>query len=161
MFLECEPIGEETGHRAGRALLARMYEAYVGGPMPAIAVTERGKPYWIDCPWHFSISHTKRHVFCALSRKPISIDAEEMDREVSPALADKILSPSERLQWEAAPDKNLALLTFWVLKEARVKLTGEGLRGYPKDTEFTLSDPRVRQCQGCLVAVMEEENHVI
>ena len=102
-----------------------------------------------------------RKEFCALSRKPIGIDAEEMDREVCPALADKILSPSERLQWEAAPDKNLALLTFWVLKEAQVKLTGEGLRGYPKDTEFTLSDPRVRQCQGCLVAVMEEENYVI
>ena len=157
MFLECEPIGEETGHRAGRALLARMYEAYVGGPMPAIAVTERGKPYWTGSPWHFSISHTQRHVFCALSRKPIGIDAEEMDREVCPALADKILSPPERLQWDAAPDKNLALLTFWVLKEARVKCDGTGLLGFPNRTAFSLRDPRVWEWDGCLAAMIVEK----
>lgn len=161
MYLAGEAIGSGTGHEAGRALLGRMYETYVGGPQPAIAVTDRGKPYWINSPWHFSISHTKHHVFCALSRKNIGIDAEETDRNLSMSLADKILSPGEKAQWEAASDKRLALLTFWVLKEARVKLTGEGLTGYPKDTEFLLTDSRVRQYQGCLVAVIEEEDHVI
>ena len=129
--------------------------------MPPILVEERGKPYFADSPWHFSISHSKGHVFCALSRKKVGIDAEEADRRINLRLADKILSPMERQQYDAAADQRKALLTFWVLKEAQVKLSGKGLTGYPNHTEFTLSDPRVRELEGCLVAVIEEEDHVI
>lgn len=150
-------MGEETGHEAGRKLLARMYDRYVGGTLPEIRTEQRGKPYFIGSPWHFSISHTKRHVFCALSEKRIGIDAEELDREVRVRLAEKILSPAEWEQYEKAEDKRRTLLSFWVLKEAQSKLTGEGLRGYPNHTEFTLPDQRVREMIGCLVAVMEEE----
>ena len=159
--MEGKEILDATGHEAGRKLLRQMYERYVGGTMPQIHVAERGKPYFADSPWQFSISHSKRHVFCALSLKPIGIDAEEMDRQIKPALADKILSPMERQQYENARDKQRALLTFWVLKEAQAKMTGEGLKGYPNHTEFMLTDPRVRQLHNCLVAVIEEEDHVI
>lgn len=105
--------------------------------------------------WHFSVSHTPRRAFCALSRREIGIDAEELDRNVNLALAEKILSPGERVQFDAAPDKRRALLTFWVLKEAQVKRTGDGLRGYPNGTDFSLNDPRVTEMDGCLVAVIE------
>jgi phosphopantetheinyl transferase len=71
-------------------------------------------------------------------------------------LADKILSPSEKTQYDAAQDKRLALLTFWVLKEAAAKQTGDGLRGYPNQTNFSLCDPRVQAIDGCLVAVIYE-----
>lgn len=161
MFLEGRRITPGTGHEGGRKLLAEMYARYVGTPMPEIAAQERGKPYFVNSPWHFSISHSKRHVFCALSQRNIGIDAEELDRQIRPQLADKILSPMEREQYDRAEDPRLALLTFWVLKEAQAKLTGEGLQGYPNHTEFTLSDPRVRQLEDCLVAVIEEEDHVI
>lgn len=161
MHLEGREIKPGTGHREGRKLLEEMYLRYVGGPMPAVAVTQRGKPYFENSPWHFSISHSKRHVFCALSQRRIGIDAEELDRNIRPELADKILSPTEREQYDKAEEPRLALLTFWVLKEAQVKCTGEGLKGYPNKTEFTLSDPRVRQLESCLVAVIEEEDHVI
>ena len=161
MFLEGIKIAEQTGHEAGRALLERMFLRYVGAPMPPIAITERGKPYFVDSPWHFSISHSKRHVFCVLSEKIVGIDAEEMDRDVNLKLAEKILSPMERQQFDNAANQRVALLTFWVLKEAQAKMTGEGLKGYPNHTEFTLNDPRVQQLQGCLVAVFEEEDHVI
>ena len=161
MHLEGIEIRERTGHEAGRALLEQMFLRYVGLPMPPIAVTERGKPYFVDSPWHFSVSHSKSHVFCALSEKNIGIDAEELDREVNLKLADKILSPKERQQFDRASDQRMALLRFWVLKEAQAKMTGEGLKGYPDHTEFSLTDPRVQQLQGCLVAVIEEEDHVI
>ena len=152
---------DATGHEAGRKLLNKMYLRYVGGTMPQIHVAERGKPYFADSPWQFSISHSKRHVFCALSLHPIGIDAEELDRQIKPALAEKILSPLERQQYENAQDKQRALLTFWVLKEAQAKLTGEGIKFHPNHTDFLLSDPRVRELHGCLVAVIEEEDHVI
>ena len=59
-------------------------------------------------------------------------------------------------RYDAAENKETALLTFWVLKEAAAKLSGEGLRGYPNHTNFSLDDPRVTQIHGCIVAVMEE-----
>ena len=161
MFVCGKSIAPGTGHEEGRKLLAEMYARYVGGEMPEIALGKRGKPYFVNSPWHFSISHSKAHVFCALSQKTIGIDAEELDRNIRPELAGKILSPTELKQYEKAEDKHLALLTFWVLKEAQAKYTGEGLKGYPNHTEFTLTDPRVRQLQNCLVAVIEEEDHVI
>ena len=146
----------ETGHDAGVRLLAELYRRKTGMDLPPISRTGRGKPFFPNSPLHFSISHTPPHAFCALSPAPIGIDAEETARIVRPNLADKILSPSERRQYDAALDKHRALLTFWVLKEAAVKRSGEGLRGYPNHTDFTLPDPRVRELGGCLVAILEE-----
>ena len=151
----CELNGK-TGHEVGRELLAALYRAETGEDLPEIRVADRGKPYFATGKWHFSISHTPYHAFCSLSERPVGIDAEEQDRNINLRLADKILSPQEKAQFDAAPDKRLALLTFWVLKEAAVKLSGEGLRGYPKDTDFSLDDPRVCTMDGCLVAVIEE-----
>lgn len=150
----CELAGQ-SGHDAGRTLLAVLYREETGENLPPIVTKERGKPYFLDSPWYFSISHTRRHAFCALSDREVGIDAEELDRKVNLDLAEKILSPREKAQFDVAPDKRRALLTFWVLKEAQVKRTGEGLRGYPNGTDFSLDDPRVTEMDGCLVAVIE------
>lgn len=157
LALEAEPLDGRECHQAGRALLARLVRQLTGGDPPPILTGARGKPYFAHGDLHFSISHTKDHVFCALADGPVGLDAEELRRRPSPKLAQKILSPNELRQYEAAPDRDRALLTFWVLKEAAVKLTGEGLRGYPNDTDFSLDDPRVRELEGCLVAVMTED----
>lgn len=145
-----------SGHEAGRLLLARMYREKTGQALPDICVTPRGKPYFPEGSLHFSISHTKRRVFCALSEKPVGIDAEETDRSIDLRLADKILSTAERQAYDTAPDKRVALLRLWVLKEASAKLIGEGLRGYPNTTSFYPDDPRVTETDGCFLAVIEE-----
>ena len=146
----------QTGHEAGRQLLAEVYRAETGEDLPEIRLTDRGKPYFPGSPWHFSISHTPKHAFCVLSRNNVAIDAEELDRKINLKLAEKILSPMEKRQFDAAENKERALLTFWVLKEAAAKLSGEGLRGYPNHTHFSLEDPRVTELDGCILAVMEE-----
>lgn len=151
MVIGSEELRGRTGHEAGRSLLQRLY----GRPLPQIAVTERGKPYFTDGGVHFSICHTKSRAFCVLSDCPVGIDAEELGREIDLRLADKILSAGERRRYEAEPDKRLALLKFWVLKEAQAKATGEGLRGYPNKTDFSLNDPRLSEVDGHLVAVIE------
>ena len=156
LFLDSRPLNGRTGHEAGRELLADLYRRVTGSEPPPIAVTPRGKPYFQDSPWHFSISHTKHHAFCALADRPVGIDAEELSRTVNPNLAGKILSPAEQAEYDAAADKNKALLTFWVLKEAAAKFTGEGLQGYPNHTAFSLDDPRVTTQDGCLVAVITD-----
>ena len=151
-----------TGHDAGRDLLATLYFEATGEPMPQILTGQWGKPYFPDSPWHFSISHTRNHAFCVLAAENVSVDAEELDRQINPALAEKILSPGEKAQFDAAADKQRALLTFWVLKEAEAKLSGRGLQGYPNHTDFSLDDPRVREIDGCLVAFFTEgENYAL
>ena len=69
-----------SGHEAGRKLLEALYREETGEALPNILLSVRGKPFFENSPYHFSISHTDRHAFCALSRRPVGIDAEELDR---------------------------------------------------------------------------------
>ena len=146
---------------AGKLLLRQMYEELTGEEeMPEIGKMPRGKPYFLTGGLHFSITHTKTRVFCAISDKPIGIDAEDLTRKVSPSLAQKILSPGELTIYEAAEEeeKNEILLRLWVMKEAEVKCSGLGLRGYPNHTDYRPDDPRISIQDGCVVAVIEGEN---
>lgn len=152
----CELRGR-SGHEAGRELLMELYREEFGTELPEIVIAPMGKPCFSDGSAHFSISHTARHAFCALSNRNIGIDAEELDRKISLKLADKILSSGEKTQFDAAQDKSRALLTFWVLKEAEGKRTGEGVRIWPDHTDFSLTDPRVQEIDGCLVAILEDD----
>lgn len=147
-----------SGHEAGRKLLEALYRAETGQELPGILVSVRGKPYFENSPYHFSISHTSRHVFCALSRRPVGIDAEELDRPVRFSLVSRILSPTEQQQFEKAKDPHRAFLALWVLKEAAAKCTGAGLTGFPNRTDFSPDDPRVFTWRECLVAVIGQGN---
>ena len=144
-----------TPHDAGRRLLAQMYQEKTGLDLPEIRKGERGKPYFAEGSYHFSVSHTKSMVFCVLSDTPVGIDAEDLNRDVKLHLAEKILSPYEYAQFQKAGDKQKALLTFWVLKEAEGKKTGEGINGYPNHTKFDLSDSRVQIIENHIVAIIE------
>lgn len=143
---------------AGKLLLKQMYEELTGEEMPEVAKAPRGKPYFLTGDLHFSITHTKTRVFCAISDQKVGIDAEDVNRQVNPALAEKILSPSEYAIYEAAEEeqKNEVLLRLWVMKEAEVKCSGLGLRGYPNHTDYRPDDPRVTVQDGCYLAVITE-----
>ena len=155
MLLRHRELQDKTGHEAGRELLREMYREVMGNDLPEILKGPHGKPYFADGGLHFSITHTKRHVFCALSERPVGIDAEETVRKIDLRLADKILSPSEKSRYDACPDKTVALLKLWVLKEACAKFTGEGVYSYPNKTDLSPEDPRIKEMFGCYVAVIE------
>ena len=154
LYFAHKALQGESGHEAGRALLAELYQRHVGGSLPNIAFESKGKPYFEDSIWYFSISHTKNHAFCVLCDGPVGLDAEELTRRVNPILAEKALSAGEKTQYDAAEDKNRALLTFWVLKEADGKCTGKGVAIHPNHTNFMLTDNRVFEHAGCLVAII-------
>ena len=156
LIIESVALDGRSGHEAGRELLSAMYRRQFGKDMPTIALGQWGKPYFADGSAHFSISHTKTRVFCALSDGNVAIDAEEMNRRVSENWAAKLLSPTEYAQYEAAESKAQAILKFWVLKEAAGKLSGKGVTPYPNHTDFSLDDPRITQMHGHIVAVMAE-----
>lgn len=149
-----------SGHRAGRLLLERLYRQATGDPLPKIQLTDRGKPYFENSPWYFSITHTDRHAFCVLSHAPVGIDAEELDRPVRFSLIKRVLSPAEVQRFARARNPQEAFLCLWVLKEADAKRSGLGITGFPNRTDFSPEDPRIFRWAGCLVAIVGEEEGV-
>lgn len=158
MFLLSRALNGADGHEVGRLLLAQLYRQATGNDLPPIAVTPRGKPYFPESDWHFSISHTKNHAFCVLSRHNIGLDAEEKGRSVSPEMIEKFTSDAEKTRLGNAPQD--AFLRLWVLKEAQSKLTGRGIGNWLKNTDFDPSDPRIQEIDGCYVAVLEEKDAI-
>ena len=154
MRYACCRLDGRSGHEAAWSLLRQLYREETGLPLPSVRLSPAGKPYFPGSPYRFSLAHSGRHAFCVLGTQPVGIDAEELDRPIRLALARRVLSQDEYLQFLAAPDRRRAFLTFWVLKEAQVKFTGHGLRGFPNHTHFDLSDPRVWEWDGCLVAMI-------
>lgn len=111
--------------------------------MPSLTAEASGKPHFAEGDLHCSLTHTKEAAFCALSDRPLGLDAEPLGRIVSPALAHRILLPEELTQYEKAPDPARCLLSFWVLKEAYVKYTGRGLSGLMAAGPFDWEAPRL------------------
>lgn len=157
MKIHCCAINGRSGHDAAWNLLENAYREETGLSMPPVERTGLGKPYFPEGDYQFSLSHTTAHAFCVLAKENVGLDAEELSRNVNPKLAERLLSENELAQYRQAEDKNRALLTFWVLKEAYAKLSGKGLSQVMKKTDFSLRDPRVQELEGCLVAVVTEQ----
>lgn len=150
--------GHETAHR----MLAELYARVTGEPMPMLSRTERGKPYWVSSPWHCSLTHTRSLAACVLADGPVGLDAEPLNRTVSPRLGEKVLSDAELAAWERTGRDPRRFLTWWTLKEAAVKFTGEGLRGYPRDLSFSEDLPRPGLAGSTArFLVLELEGHVL
>lgn len=158
MLLAAEALNGRSGHTVGRLLLADLYRRTTGEELPPIATTANGKPYFTQGNWHFSISHTKNHAFCVLSQRNVGLDAEEVDRKVSPEMARRFLSPAE--QARLGTDVQREVLRLWVLKEALAKRSGQGIGNWMKNTDFDPYDHRIQEIDGCFVAVLEEEDAV-
>ncbi len=114
-------------HRLCYDLLYKMLKEYFDLDEPEILKTDKGKPY-INVPGvHFSISHTNGLVACAISDKPIGIDAEKMlnrDKRHE-EIAKRFFTDKEFAAFEESQDKTLAFYKAWCGKEATIKKLGE------------------------------------
>ena len=156
MTLAWKRLDGQSGHEAGRELLARLYLGETGETLPEISITPQGKPFFSNSPLYFSVSHTKHHAFCCLARENVGIDAEEMDRKIRLEQAKAWLSSEELAFFAASTDSRDCLLRFWVLKEALAKLTGRGWGNYLKNTRFNPNAKEIQIIDGCYVAVLTE-----
>lgn len=87
---------------------------------------EFGKPSGLydDNEYKISIAHTDRHVLCAISPEiELGVDMEPESRKVPELLRDRVLNPDEV---ELAKGKQT--IRIWTIKEAMVKLQGQGMR---------------------------------
>ncbi|MDJ0630923.1 MAG: 4'-phosphopantetheinyl transferase superfamily protein [Rhodobacter sp.] len=102
----------------------------------------RGKPRLAVGP-AFNLSHSGDHGAVALAETGrVGLDIEARDRRITDraALAERCFSDPERAAIDAAPDPLHRFLSFWTAKEARMKLTGEGLALDPRDIHLTLDE---------------------
>jgi hypothetical protein len=112
------PISQSRGSALGVSLLAEAYRDYVGAPLPKIMKLLTGKPFLLGDPeYHFSISHSKTHVLCAISNYPVGVDTEA-HRTIRPTVIERLASPEEL--------SGLSFFDIWVLRESLFKLLGEG-----------------------------------
>ncbi len=97
-----------------------------------------GQPYGMVNARRFNISiaHTDKLVFCGMTQgRPIGVDLEPADREVPAKLKPRICHPKEnRLFAEIKP------IRLWTVKEAYIKLRGQGLRMNMNEVCLTAKD---------------------
>ena len=97
------------------------------GFKPEFDYNEHGKPFirFFGSPF-FSISHCREAIAVVVSDEPVGIDAESI-RDVSEALIDKTMNPTEAADIRSAEDMAERFTEYWTRKEAVLKLRGTGI----------------------------------
>ena len=102
--------------------------------------SKTGKP-GVDGGPAFNLSHSADRGVVALGgTTPLGVDIEKADRRMRDleALAQRCFTPGECAAIDAAPDPLARFLAFWCAKEARMKMTGEGMGLDPRDIHLAL-----------------------
>ena len=94
---------------------------------------KNGKPYFEGDPLYFSISHSKEICAAAISDRPVGVDAEACRADYPKTLIERCLSEREKAVFAGGSDRDFTRL--WCRKEAIVKLSGEGITGFPDQIE--------------------------
>lgn len=91
-----------------------------------------GKPYILDYAWHYSVSHSGDYVGCAVSRRNIGFDLQQM-KQANLKIAKRFFSANEYqllLSKKMADCENQTqrelFFKLWTLKESYVKYKGTG-----------------------------------
>lgn len=98
------------------------------------AKSEKGKPYAVNCPMKFSISHCGGLVICAVSEKEIGVDIEKI-RDIRLKAAEKFASKNELGYIGNSLER---FFEIWTLKEAFFKCKGTGLGADIKNASFVI-----------------------
>lgn len=124
----------------GEWLCKTMLAEQSGLPFEQISLAreKNGKPFAQNLPLYFSISHSGAWVACAVSHTPVGIDLESIKkRDLS--VAERICSPEETDFIFAEKEKQThRFLKVWTVKEAFVKMTGEGIKALSGADYFAL-----------------------
>ena len=87
---------------------------------------EFGKPSFSNLPIHFSLSHCKDAIVCAVSDQNIGIDVETIV-PYNPDVARRVCTATEFEMLDQSENKDLEFIKLWTVKEAISKYKGLGL----------------------------------
>ena len=136
--------GDRADYVMVRSTLRRLLGARLGLSVADVRLETRagGKPALAGggSP-RFSVSHTGGLALIALADGlEVGVDVEAW-RPLPERLADKVLSPEERERMDRSANAVAAFYDHWVLKEAYLKCTGQGLSGEPATVSVTPGPP--------------------
>ncbi len=124
-------------HEQGRKTCAMAYlllceglrKEYGINEKPLFEYGEHGKPHIVGHPdIHFNISHCREAVLCVVSDRPVGADIESV-RPYSDSLVRYTMNDDEVALINGSP---LVFTRLWTMKEALLKLSGEGIRNNMK-----------------------------
>jgi 4'-phosphopantetheinyl transferase len=101
-------------------------EEYGITEVPEFVYNEFGKPSLPNLPIHFSLSHCKDAVACAVSDHNIGIDVESIV-PYNPDVARRVCTADELKMLEQSSNKDVEFIKLWTVKEAISKYEGIGL----------------------------------
>ena len=100
---------------------------------PVFDYGEHGKPSIVGHPEiHFNLSHCRQAAVCAVSNRPVGIDVESIGR-YKDSLAEYTMNASELRQIQEAACPEEEFIRLWTMKEAVLKLSGDGISNDIKD----------------------------
>lgn len=123
-------------HEQGRKTCAAAYLLLCEGLRKEYGITEKpvfeygehGKPSIIGHPdIHFNLSHCREAAVCVVSDRPVGVDIESI-REYKESLVRYTMNEDEIAQITQSSHPEEAFTRLWTMKEAVLKLSGEGLR---------------------------------
>lgn len=123
-------------HEQGRKTCAAAYLLLCEGLRKEYGITEKpvfeygehGKPSIIGHPdIHFNLSHCREAAVCVVSDRPVGVDIESI-RSYKDSLVRYTMNDVEIAQITQSSHPEEAFTRLWTMKEAVLKLSGEGLR---------------------------------
>lgn len=101
-------------------------EEYGITEVPEFVYNEFGKPSLPNLPIHFSLSHCKDAVACAIFDHNIGIDVESIV-PYNPDVARRVYTTAELETLTQSENKDADFIKLWTMKEAISKFDGRGL----------------------------------
>ena len=155
-------MGRRQSLLAYRLLCQGLREEYGIMEQPTFVYNEHGKPYIIIKNeklkiknvegLHFSLSHCKEGVCCAISDRPVGIDIESANRKISDSVIRYSMNEGEQALIRESDDPQRTFLRLWTQKEAVLKRLGTGIRDDMRDI---LSD------HAYTIEVRENERYIL
>lgn len=123
-------LHKNMGHMIGEKLLATgLYKEYdLKLAFEPRAAGEHGKPFLTLQPKiHYNISHSGKYVMCIIAGEEVGIDVQEHKKVNYERMLNRMV-PADMVREILESDQmEKAFFVQWVLREAYIKWTGEGL----------------------------------
>lgn len=141
-----------------RSFVTSVLQTHCAVPAPQYRRNRNGKPYLVNAPLYFSLSHSGGVTAVAVGEREMGLDLQLRDDRKREALLRR-LTPAEREE---------DFFRLWTAKEAYVKFTGGTLAGmlpslvFEQDTLFEHGEPVAAwlyrsELLGCALAVCAAE----
>lgn len=105
---------------------------------------------------HFNLSHCKKGVLCVIDEHTVGCDIEQIEEALDMAVMKHCFNDAEIIQILASSNPCIEFTKFWTMKEAILKLTGEGIN----DALPSLITPELMVKLEMKTVVVENQDYV-